>query len=60
METINIRLAAFEEITLICYIIWIEKTKLIFYDIPIAALTEYLAYLDAAEDRDMDGMSNFC
>ena len=59
METINIRLAAFEGPLDLLYHL-IEKNEIDIYDIPIAALTEqYLAYLDAAEDRDMDGMSEF-
>ena len=54
METINIRLAAFEGPLDLLYHL-IEKNEIDIYDIPIAALTEqYLAYLDAAEDRDMD------
>ena len=59
METINIRLAMFEGPLDLLYHL-IEKNEIDIYDIPIAALTEqYLAYLDAAEDRDMDGMSEF-
>ena len=59
METINIRLAAFEGPLDLLYHL-IEKNEIDIYDIPVAALTEqYLAYLDAAEDRDMDGMSEF-
>ncbi len=59
METINIRLDAFEGPLDLLYHL-IEKNEIDIYDIPIAALTEqYLAYLDAAEDRDMDGMSEF-
>ena len=59
METINIRMAAFEGPLDLLYHL-IEKNEIDIYDIPIAALTEqYLAYLDAAEDRDMDGMSEF-
>ncbi len=59
METINIRLDAFEGPLDLLYHL-IEKNEIDIYDIPIASLTEqYLAYLDAAEDRDMDGMSEF-
>ena len=59
MEGINIRLDAFEGPLDLLYHL-IEKNEIDIYDIPIAALTEqYLAYLDAAEDRDMDGMSEF-
>lgn len=59
MEAINIRLDAFEGPLDLLYHL-IEKNEIDIYDIPIAALTEqYLAYLDAAEDRDMDGMSEF-
>ena len=58
METINIRLAAFEGPLDLLYHL-IEKNEIDIYDIPIAALTEqYLAYLDAAEDRDMDGIKS--
>lgn len=59
MEEINIRLDAFEGPLDLLYHL-IEKNEIDIYDIPIASLTEqYLAYLDAAEDRDMDGMSEF-
>ena len=59
MEAINIRLEAFEGPLDLLYHL-IEKNEIDIYDIPIAALTEqYLAYLDAAEDRNMDGMSEF-
>ena len=59
METINIRLDAFEGPLDLLYHL-IEKNEIDIYDIPIASLTEqYLAYLEAAEDRDMDGMSEF-
>lgn len=59
MEEINIRLDAFEGPLDLLYHL-IEKNEIDIYDIPVAALAEqYLAYLDAAEDRDMDGMSEF-
>ena len=59
MEEINIRLDAFEGPLDLLYHL-IEKNEIDIYDIPVASLTEqYLAYLDAAEDRDMDGMSEF-
>lgn len=59
METIQIRLAAFEGPLDLLYHL-IEKNEIDIYDIPIASLTEqYLAYLEQAEDRDMDGMSEF-
>ncbi|MBQ7758424.1 segregation and condensation protein A [Anaerotignum sp.] len=59
MEGINIRLDAFEGPLDLLYHL-IEKNEIDIYDIPIASLTEqYMAYLDAAEDRDMDGMSEF-
>lgn len=59
MEEINIRLDAFEGPLDLLYHL-IEKNEIDIYDIPIASLTgQYLAYLDAAEDRDMDGMSEF-
>lgn len=58
-KSITIRLDAFEGPLDLLYHL-IEKNEIDIYDIPIAALTEqYLAYLDAAEDRDMDGMSEF-
>lgn len=56
---ITVRLDAFEGPLDLLYHL-IEKNEIDIYDIPIASLTEqYLAYLDAAEDRDMDGMSEF-
>lgn len=59
MDTINIRLDAFEGPLDLLYHL-IEKNEIDIYDIPIASLTEqYLAYLDEAADRDMDGMSEF-
>lgn len=59
METINIRLDAFEGPLDLLYHL-IEKNEIDIYDIPIASLTEqYLEFLDVAEDRDMDGMSEF-
>ncbi len=59
MEAINIRLAAFEGPLDLLYHL-IEKNEIDIYDIPIAELTEqYLDYLDAAEDRSMEGMSEF-
>lgn len=59
MDTINIRLDAFEGPLDLLYHL-IEKNEIDIYDIPVASLTEqYLAFLDAAEDRDMDGMSEF-
>lgn len=59
MEGINIRLDAFEGPLDLLYHL-IEKNEIDIYDIPIASLTEqYMAYLDAAADRDMDGMSEF-
>lgn len=59
MEQITIRLNAFEGPLDLLYHL-IEKNEIDIYDIPIAQLTDqYLAYLDAAEDRDMDGMSEF-
>jgi chromatin segregation and condensation protein Rec8/ScpA/Scc1 (kleisin family) len=59
MEKLNIRLDAFEgPIELLYHLI--EKHEIDIYDIPIASLTEqYLAYLDAAEDKDMEDMSEF-
>lgn len=59
MEQITIRLDAFEGPLDLLYHL-IEKNEIDIYDIPIARLTDqYLAYLDLAEDRDMDGMSEF-
>ncbi len=58
-KTLTVRLDAFEGPLDLLYHL-IEKNEIDIYDIPIAALTEqYLAYLDAAEDTDMDGMSEF-
>lgn len=59
MEKITIRLDAFEGPLDLLYHL-IEKNEIDIYDIPIARLADqYLEYLDAAEDRDMDGMSEF-
>ncbi|WP_313528916.1 segregation and condensation protein A [Anaerotignum sp.] len=59
MDKITIRLDAFEGPLDLLYHL-IEKNEIDIYDIPIARLTDqYLEYLDAAEDRDMDGMSEF-
>ncbi|WMI81668.1 segregation and condensation protein A [Anaerotignum sp. MB30-C6] len=59
MEHITIRLDAFEGPLALLYHL-IEKNEIDIYDIPIARLTDqYLEYLDAAEDTDMDGMSEF-
>ena len=59
MEKLHIRLDAFEgPIELLYHLI--EKHEIDIYDIPIASLTEqYLAYLEAAEDKDMEDMSEF-
>jgi len=59
LKKITIRLDAFEGPLDLLYHL-IEKNEIDIYDIPIARLTDqYLEYLDAAEDRDMDGMSEF-
>lgn len=59
MQNVTIRLDAFEGPLDLLYHL-IEKNEIDIYDIPIAQLTDqYLAYLDAAEDRNMDGMSEF-
>lgn len=59
MEAITIRLDAFEGPLDLLYHL-IEKNEIDIYDIPIADLTaQYLAFLDSAADRDMDGMSEF-
>ncbi len=59
MQQITVRLDAFEGPLDLLYHL-IQKNELDIYDIPIAVLTDqYLAYLDAAEDRSMDGMSAF-
>jgi len=59
MEQVTIRLDAFEGPMDLLYHL-IEKNEIDIYDIPIASLTDqYLAYLDAAEDRNMDDMSEF-
>ena len=59
MSDVSLKLTAFEgPLDLLMHLI--ESNKIDIYDIPIASLTEqYLAFLDAAEDRDMDGMSEF-
>lgn len=59
MQGVTIRLDAFEGPLDLLYHL-IEKNEIDIYDIPIASLTDqYMAYLDAAEDRNMDGMSEF-
>ena len=59
METVTIRLDAFEGPLDLLYHL-IEKNEIDLYDIPIASLTDqYMQYLEQAEDRDMDGMSEF-
>lgn len=59
MQDVTIRLDAFEGPLDLLYHL-IEKNEIDIYDIPIAALTDqYLAYLDTAEDRNMDGLSEF-
>lgn len=59
MQSVTIRLNAFEGPLDLLYHL-IEKNEIDIYDIPIADLTDqYLAYLDAAEDGNMDGMSEF-
>ena len=59
MEQITIRLDAFEGPLDLLYHL-IQKNEIDIYDIPIARLTDqYLEYLDSAEDRNMDGISEF-
>ena len=59
MQNVTVRLDAFEGPLDLLYHL-IEKNEIDIYDIPIASLTEqYLAYLEAAEDRNMDGISEF-
>lgn len=59
MQSVTIRLDAFEGPLDLLYHL-IEKNEIDIYDIPIAKLTDqYLAYLDKAEDRNMDGVSEF-
>ena len=59
MESINVQLEAFEgPFDLLFHLI--EKNKIDIYDIPIAQLTEqYIAFLEKAKDKNMDGMSEF-
>ena len=59
MQSVRIQLDAFEGPLDLLYHL-IEKNEIDIYDIPIADLTEqYLAYLDGAENKNMDGMSEF-
>ncbi len=59
MESINVRLDAFEgPFDLLFHLI--EKNEIDIYDIPIAQLTEqYIAFLEQADYKNMDGMSEF-
>ena len=59
MESINEHLEAFEgPFDLLFHLI--EKNEIDIYDIPIAQLTEqYIAFLEQAEYKNMDGMSEF-
>ncbi len=59
MESINIQLEAFEgPFDLLFHLI--EKNEIDIYDIPIAQLTEqYLSFLEQAEYKNMDSMSEF-
>ncbi len=59
MESINVHLEAFEgPFDLLFHLI--EKNEIDIYDIPIAQLTEqYIAFLEQAEYKNMDGMSEF-
>lgn len=61
METINIRLAAFEGPLDLLYHL-IEKNEIDIYDIPIAALTEqYLRLSGCSRGQGYgQGMSDFC
>ena len=59
MERVTVLLDTFEGPMDLLYHL-IQKHEIDIYDIPIAELTEqYLMYLDATENRDMDGMSEF-
>ena len=57
MESINVHLEAFEgPFDLLFHLI--EKNEIDIYDIPIAQLTEqYIAFLEQAEYKNMDGIS---
>ena len=59
MESINIQLEAFEgPFDLLFHLI--EKNEIDIYNIPIAQLTEqYLSFLEQAEYKNMDSMSEF-
>lgn len=59
MEGINVQLEAFEgPFDLLFHLI--EKNEIDIYDIPIAQLTQqYIAFLEKAENKNMDGMSEF-
>ncbi len=59
MGSVTVRLDAFEgPFDLLFHLI--EKNKIDIYDIPIAELTEqYLTFLEQAERKDMDEMSQF-
>lgn len=59
MESINVHLEAFEgPFDLLFHLI--EKNEIDIYDIPIAQLTEqYIAFLEQAECKNMDSMSEF-
>ena len=59
MESIHVHLEAFEgPFDLLFHLI--EKNEIDIYDIPIAQLTEqYIAFLEQAEYKNMDGMSEF-
>ncbi|USF30756.1 segregation/condensation protein A [Clostridium sp. MD294] len=59
MRSINVHLEAFEgPFDLLFHLI--EKNEIDIYDIPIAQLTEqYIAFLDQAEYKNMDNMSEF-
>lgn len=59
MKQVTVRLDAFEGPLDLLYHL-IEKNEIDIYDIPIAKITDqYLEYLEQAEDRDMNGMSEF-
>lgn len=59
MEKINIKLEAFEGPLDLLYHL-IEKNEIDIYDIPIAMLAEqYMQYLEASCDRNMNTMSEF-
>lgn len=59
MQSINVKLEAFEGPFDLLYHL-IEKNEIDIYDIPISELTDqYITYLNAYGNKNMDGMSKF-